>query len=116
MSPVAAGLALACFSALTTSLAHALLKSGGDKLAVQAWVRLTELALAAPLALLVGWPPTSLWPWLLGNFYMAGDEVPGLEMLADVNEVYSIIEQQIRKNISPSLLQQIQKENQEELN
>ena len=65
MSPVAAGLALACFSALTTSLAHALLKSGGDKLAVQAWVRLTELALAAPLALLVGWPPSSLWPWLL---------------------------------------------------
>jgi drug/metabolite transporter (DMT)-like permease len=65
MSPVIAGLALACFSALTTSLAHALLKSGGDKLAVQAWVRLTELSLALPLAALIGWPPANLWPWLL---------------------------------------------------
>lgn len=65
MSPVAAGLALACFSALTTSLAHALLKAGNDKQAVQAWVRLTELALFAPLALMVGPPPAGLWPWLL---------------------------------------------------
>lgn len=65
MSPVAAGLALACFSALTTSLAHALLKAGDDKLAVQAWVRLTELAFAGPLALMIGLPPANLWPWLI---------------------------------------------------
>lgn len=65
MSPVAVGLALACLSALTGALAHALLKAGNDKLAVQAWVRLTELTLALPLTLLVGWPPGYLWPWLL---------------------------------------------------
>lgn len=65
MSPVATGLTLACFSALTTSLAHALLKAGNDKLAVQAWVRLTELSLALPLAMFIGWPPANLWPWLL---------------------------------------------------
>ncbi|MBN8502728.1 MAG: EamA family transporter [Sphingomonadales bacterium] len=65
MSPISAGLLLACFSALTTSLAHALLKAGNDKLAVQAWVRLTELAVALPLALWVGLPPANLWPWLI---------------------------------------------------
>lgn len=65
MSPVAAGLALACLSALTGALAHALLKAGNDKLAVQAWVRLTELTVALPMTLLVGWPPAYLWPWLL---------------------------------------------------
>lgn len=65
MSPVTTGLLLACFSALTTALAHALLKSGDDKLAVQAWVRLTELATALPLAVWIGWPPAKLWPWLL---------------------------------------------------
>lgn len=32
---------------------------------MQAWVRLTELALALPLAALIGWPPANLWPWLL---------------------------------------------------
>ncbi len=60
-----AGLLLAVFSALTTSLAHALLKAGDDKLAVQAWVRLTELTLAAPFAIWIGWPPAKLWPWLI---------------------------------------------------
>ncbi len=66
MSPVAFGLILAFVSALTTSFAHALLKAGEDKLAVQAWVRLTELALALPLAIWIGLPPEKLWPWLIG--------------------------------------------------
>jgi len=61
----AAGLALALFSAVTSSLAHALLKSGDDKLVVQAWIRMTEFVLAAPLALWIGLPPASLWPWLI---------------------------------------------------
>lgn len=61
----AAGLALALFSAVTSSLAHALLKSGEDKLAVQAWIRLTELVVAAPLVLWIGLPPANLWPWLI---------------------------------------------------
>jgi drug/metabolite transporter (DMT)-like permease len=65
MSPVLTRLLLACFSALTTALAHVLLKSGNDKLAVQAWVRLIELAFALPFALAIGWPPANLWPWLL---------------------------------------------------
>jgi len=60
-----AGIALALFSALTSSLAHALLKSGADKLAVQAWVRLTEFALAAPIVLWIGLPPAHLWAWLV---------------------------------------------------
>ncbi len=62
---VAVGLALALFSAITSSLAHALLKSGTDKLAVQAWIRLIEFVLAAPIALWIGLPPADLWPWLL---------------------------------------------------
>lgn len=61
----AAGLALALFSAITSSFAHALLKSGDDKLVVQAWIRMTEFVLAAPIALWIGLPPMSLWPWLI---------------------------------------------------
>ena len=66
MGGVAAGLLLALFSALTTAAAHALLKSGDDKLAVQAWIRLTGLAIALPVALWVGLPPAELLPWLIG--------------------------------------------------
>ena len=65
MNPVTLGLWLAGFSALTTALAHASIKSGSDKLAVQAWVRLVGLGIAAPLAVLVGLPPAQLWPWLI---------------------------------------------------
>ncbi len=65
MNPVTLGLWLAAFSALTTALAHASIKSGQDKLAVQAWVRLVGLAIAGPLALWVGPPPAYLWPWLI---------------------------------------------------
>jgi drug/metabolite transporter (DMT)-like permease len=32
---------------------------------VQAWVRLTELTLALPIAAVIGLPPSYLWPWLL---------------------------------------------------
>ncbi|MBT2188518.1 DMT family transporter [Sphingobium nicotianae] len=62
---MAAGLGLALFSAITSSLAHALLKSGDDKLVVQAWIRMTEFVLAAPIALWIGLPPANLWPWLI---------------------------------------------------
>jgi drug/metabolite transporter (DMT)-like permease len=66
VSAVTLGLWLAGFSALTTALAHALVKSGRDKLAIQAWVRLTCLTGAVPLALWIGPPPLPLWPWLVG--------------------------------------------------
>ncbi|UVO55144.1 DMT family transporter [Sphingomonas sp. SUN039] len=65
MSPVTLGLWLAGFSALTTALAHASIKSGQDKLAVQAWVRLVGLTIATPLAIWTGLPPDYLWPWLI---------------------------------------------------
>jgi drug/metabolite transporter (DMT)-like permease len=65
VNPVTLGLALAGFSALTTALAHASVKSGADKLAVQAWVRLFGLAVAAPVAAWTGVPPAYLWPWLI---------------------------------------------------
>ena len=65
MSPHALGIWLAGFSAVTTALAHASIKSGRDKLAVQAWVRLIGLAIAFPIALYIGAPPEYLWPWLI---------------------------------------------------
>jgi drug/metabolite transporter (DMT)-like permease len=65
VNPVTLGLWLSGFSALTTALAHASIKAGSDKLAVQAWVRLVGLAVAAPLALWIGLPPVYLWPWLI---------------------------------------------------
>ena len=66
MSDITLGLSLALFSALATAFAHALLKVGDDKLAVQAWVRLTGFVLAIPIALTLGPPPFFLWPWILG--------------------------------------------------
>lgn len=57
-----------------------------------------------------------LWPWLLGNFYMVGDTVPGLEMLPDVNSVYDILEGQIKKPIAAEIIESIQEEKKEELN
>lgn len=64
-SPVAAGLALALLSAFTSAFAHALLKSGEDKLATLAWIRCVEFVLALPLALWIGLPPAGLWVWIL---------------------------------------------------
>jgi drug/metabolite transporter (DMT)-like permease len=65
VSPATPGLWLAGFSALTTALAHASIKAGSDKLAVQAWVRLVGLGVASPIALWVGLPPAYLWLWLI---------------------------------------------------
>jgi drug/metabolite transporter (DMT)-like permease len=66
VNPVTLGLWLAGFSALTTALAHALVKSGRDKLAIQAWIRLTCLTIALPVAFWIGLPPSGLCPWLIG--------------------------------------------------
>lgn len=67
MSPVALGLSLAFVSALATAWAHAMLKAAGNKLAVQAWVRLTGLSVALPIAVTIGLPPENLWPWIIGG-------------------------------------------------
>lgn len=60
------GLILAGLSALATAVSHAWVKAGGDKLAVQVWIRLTGFVLALPFAIAVGPPPAALWPWLIG--------------------------------------------------
>ena len=65
---VLAGLALAGVSALASSSSHALLKSGGDKLAMHTLTQLTGLVVALPFVLLVGLPEPALWPWLLGGW------------------------------------------------
>jgi drug/metabolite transporter (DMT)-like permease len=61
---VAGGLALAGLSALASSSTHALLKSSGDKLAVQAWTQFTAFLIALPFAFWVGLPEPDLWMWL----------------------------------------------------
>jgi drug/metabolite transporter (DMT)-like permease len=68
VSAVAAGLALAGVSAVASSSSHALLKSGEDKLAVQAWAQFTGLLVALPFVLLVGLPERALWLWLLAGW------------------------------------------------
>lgn len=50
---------------MATAFAHAFIKAGTDKLAIQVWVRLTGFVLALPIALWIGLPPASLWPWLV---------------------------------------------------
>ncbi len=57
-----------------------------------------------------------LWPWLLGKFYMSGDSIPGLEMLPDVNTVFDLLEDLIRVEISPTIIDQLQSGKKHELN
>lgn len=70
MSAVAVGLALAGVSAVASSSAHALLKSGDDKLAIQAWSSLVALLIALPFVVWVGLPETALWPWLFWGWVL----------------------------------------------
>ncbi len=65
MSPLAAGAALALLSSFTTAIAHAMLKSGRDVLAVRAVIGLTATVAMAPLALFTPFPTQTMAPWLL---------------------------------------------------
>jgi drug/metabolite transporter (DMT)-like permease len=62
------GLGLAAISAGGSSAAHALLKSGDDKVAVQAWSSLLALALALPFIFWVGPPEPVIIPWLAAGW------------------------------------------------
>jgi drug/metabolite transporter (DMT)-like permease len=62
------GLGLAGLSAIGSSAAHALLKSGEDMVAVQAWSSLLALGLALPLLFWVGAPEPSIIPWLAAGW------------------------------------------------
>ena len=70
MSLVGVGLALAGVSAVASSSAHALLKSGGDKFAVQAWSSMLGLGLALPFLFWVGLPERALWFWLFAGWML----------------------------------------------
>lgn len=70
MSATGIGLALAGVSALASSSAHALLKSGGDKLAMQAWTQATGLVFALPFILWVGLPEPAILPWLAAGWLL----------------------------------------------
>lgn len=65
MDGVIWGIGLALLSALGTAMAHALWKSGGDRLAVRTVIGLTGAAVTVPLALIVPLPSTAMLPWLL---------------------------------------------------
>lgn len=65
MSATSLGLALAALSALGSAASHALVKAGGDKLAVQVWIRLIGLVFALPLLLTSPLPGPALFAWLL---------------------------------------------------
>ena len=70
MSAAAVGMALAGVSALASSSAHALLKSGEDKFALQAWPSLLGLLLALPFVLWIGLPERILWFWLFAGWVL----------------------------------------------
>jgi drug/metabolite transporter (DMT)-like permease len=67
---VSAGLALAGLSALASSSSHALLKSGHDKLAMQAWTQITPALLALPFVFRVGLPEPQILPWLAAGWVL----------------------------------------------
>jgi len=58
------GVALALLSSVTTASAHALLKSGRDKLAVRAMIGAVGTVALAPVCFLVPLPTTAMLPWL----------------------------------------------------
>ena len=51
-----------------------------------------------------------LYPWLFGVFYFASEEVPGLALLPDVNQVYQLLLARIKIDITPSLVEEIRRE------
>lgn len=70
MSATLIGMTLALVSAIGSSSAHALLKAGDDKVAIQAWSSLLGLVLALPLVAWVGAPEPALWPWLIAGWVL----------------------------------------------
>jgi hypothetical protein len=57
-----------------------------------------------------------LWPWLLGKFIMAGEGVPGLEMIDGVKEVHRLLENEITVSMPASLRNQMNSGNSAGLN
>ncbi len=70
MSGVGGGLALAALSAIASSSAHAFLKTGEDKFAVQAWSCLIGALLALPFVFWTGLPESAILPWLLAGWVL----------------------------------------------
>lgn len=64
MSPNSLGIALALVSSVTTAIAHAMLKSGKDKLAIRGMIGATGTLIALPACFFVPLPTAELWPWL----------------------------------------------------
>jgi drug/metabolite transporter (DMT)-like permease len=64
------GIGLAALSAIGSSSAHALLKSGEDKIAIQAWSSVLALSLALPFLFWVGAPEPAISPWLLAGWVL----------------------------------------------
>jgi len=64
---VLAGLALALGAAVATAGAHALLKSGSDKLATRFLIGAVGSAVAVPVLFLAPLPSSELWPWLAAS-------------------------------------------------
>ena len=61
---LATAFSLALGSGLASAIAHALMKSGQNKLAVQAWVRICIAMVAVPALFWVGLPPAYMWWWI----------------------------------------------------
>ncbi len=70
MSAVAGGLALAGVSAVASPASHALLKSGQNKLAMQALTQGLGLVVALPFAFWVGLPERAILPWLVAGWLL----------------------------------------------
>lgn len=66
-SGVILGLSLALLAAAATAAAHALLKSGSDKLATRFLIGAVEAAVALPLVFFVPFPSADLWVWLIAS-------------------------------------------------
>jgi drug/metabolite transporter (DMT)-like permease len=61
---LATAFSLALGSGLASAVAHALMKSGRNKLATQAWVRICIAMVAVPAVFWVGLPPADMWGWI----------------------------------------------------
>lgn len=65
---IAFGVGAALVSAVTQAIAHALLKSGRDKLSIRALIGATGLVAMAPVAAAFDiWPSAEVWPWLFAS-------------------------------------------------
>jgi hypothetical protein len=56
-----------------------------------------------------------VWPWLFGTFYFSSGELPGIELIPEVEKVYDLLVAQLQSQVDPEVIEKL-KPREEEMN